>query len=278
LNPVVIMLLALGLVALAGLLWWLLVTTEGVYLGRGVVVWLYDVYAGRYDRIKAYEPEYEHALLAVPIMQMIDPHRSPLVLDVATGTGRLPDALLNHVHFQGRVVGLDLSRRMLAVAADKMAADGERVAWLWGPAEKLPFADRTFDVVTCLESLEFMRDPARVLAEMARVLRPDGLLLITNRLGTWTMPGKLFSETELTAVLEGCGIGDVLVEPWQEDYQRVWGIKGGTAAPTGARPLAEVLHCPRCGTYFDGDWRCPGCGGTLNRDADGVWEINRLYR
>ncbi len=277
-NPVAIVLLALGLAALAGLLWWLLVTTEGVYLGRGVVVWLYDIYANRYDRIKAYEPEYEHALLAVPIMQMIAPHRSPLVLDVATGTGRLPDALLNHVHFQGRVVGVDLSRRMLAIAADKMAADGERVAWLWGPAEKLPFDDSAFDVVTCLESLEFMRQPSRVLAEMARVLRPGGVLLITNRIGTRTMPGKLYSEAELTAVLAGCGLDDVLVEPWQEDYQRVWGFKAGSGAPTGARPLAEVLRCSRCGAPFNEDWSCPGCGGALQRSADGVWEINRLYR
>jgi len=278
LNPVAVVLLALGLAALAGLLWWLLVTTEGVYLGRGVVVWLYDVYANRYDRIKAYEPEYEHALLAVPIMQMIAPHRSPLVLDVATGTGRLPDALLNHVHFQGRVVGVDLSRRMLAIAADKMAADGERVAWLWGPAEKLPFDDGAFDVVTCLESLEFMRQPSLVLAEMARVLRPGGVLLITNRIGTRTMPGKLFSEAKLTSVLAGCGLDDVLVEPWQEDYQRVWGFKAGSGAPTGARPLAEVLRCPRCAAPFNEDWRCPGCGGALQRGADGVWEINRLYR
>lgn len=276
-NPVVIVLAALGLAALAGLLWWLLVTTEGVYLSRGVVVWLYDRYASRYDRIKAYEPEYEHALLAVPIMQMIAPHQSPLVLDVATGTGRLPDALLNHMHFQGRVMGVDLSRKMLALAADKMAADGDRIAWLWGPAESLPFDAGTFDVVTCLESLEFMRDPARVLAEMVRVLRPGGLLLVTNRIGTRTMPGRLFSEAALTAELERCGIADVLIEPWQEDYQRVWGFKAGSGAPTGARPLAEVLRCPRCAAPFTTDWRCDGCGGALYRGDDGVWEINRLY-
>ena len=276
-NPLTVVLAVLGLAALAGFLWWLLVTTEGVYLGRGVVVWLYDRYASRYDRIKDYAPEYEHALLAVPIMQMIEPHRSPLVLDVATGTGRLPDALLNHVHFQGRVVGVDLSRKMLAIAADKMAADGDRVAWLWGPAESLPFDDGAFDIVTCLESLEFMRDPAQVLTEMARVLRPDGLLLITNRIGTRTMPGKLFSEAELTAVLQRCGIPDVLIEPWQEDYQRGWGTKAGNSSPTGARPLAEVLRCPCCAAPFDADWRCCECGGRLSRGADGVWEINRLY-
>ncbi len=43
--------------------WWLLITTEGVYLGRRVVIWLYDVYARRYDRIKQYDAGWEAATL-----------------------------------------------------------------------------------------------------------------------------------------------------------------------------------------------------------------------
>ena len=67
-----IVLIAVGIVAvLGGLLWWLLIYTEGVYLGQQVVIWLYDLYANRYDRIKEFQPEYEYALLADPIMAML---------------------------------------------------------------------------------------------------------------------------------------------------------------------------------------------------------------
>jgi ubiquinone/menaquinone biosynthesis C-methylase UbiE len=273
--------LALGAAALAALGWWLLIETEGVYLGRRVVVWLYDLYAGRYDQIKEYQPEYEHVLLARPIMEIIAPHRAPLVLDVAAGTGRLPLALLNHLSFQGRVIAADLSRKMLAQAAGRLAEAAGQADLLWCPAEQLPFPDDTFDVVTCLESLEFMSNQQRVIAELARVLRPGGLLLITNRINTRWMPGKLISEEALRHLLEAVSITDVVVEPWQEDYHRVWGSKTGTAPVTGARQMVEVLRCPRCAGYFHPDQatslRCDGCDRNVLIGVDGVVELFPHY-
>lgn len=264
-----------------GLLWWLLVTTEGVYLGRRVVIWLYDLYAGRYDKIKEFEPAYEHILLAQPILGYIAPHQSPLVLDVATGTGRLPDALLDHTHFHGRIIGVDLSRRMLEKAAEKLSTDGERVTLVWAPAEKLPFDDDTFDVVTCLESLEFMGNPIDVLGEIARVLRPGGLLLITNRINAAYMPGKVFTDEQLTKTLHDCDITDVEIEPWQEDYKRVWGMKDGDVLPIGARPSIEVLRCPKCGGCFvmehDHLWHCERNHHPLNIGQDGIVDLFPLY-
>lgn len=266
--------LAIGLVALG---WWLFISTEGVYLGRRVVVWLYDLYAERYDDVKNYYHEYEHLLLARPIMGAITPHKSPLVLDVATGTGRLPLALLNHSDFQGHVIGVDLSRRMLSVAAYKSQSYGERISLLWTPAEDLPFADSTFDVVACLESLEFMRNPQRVLGEMARVLRPGGVLLVTNRISTRLMPGKTWSSEQIRQILESLGMENVFFEVWQSDYDQVWGCKAGEASFTGARPLGEVLRCPCCKNSLmvrQGQaWTCARCRGTARVGADGVVEL-----
>ena len=238
-----IYILLLAIIIAIPVLWWLLVTTEGVYLGRRVVIWLYDLYADRYDNIKDNKPEYERLLLADPIMGMIAPHRSPLVLDVATGTGRLPLALIDHPVFQGRIIAVDLSYKMLKKAAQKIAHDG-RVSLLHCPAETLPFPDNAFDVVSCLEALEFMSNPGAVIAEIVRVLRPGGLLLTTNRIATRLMPGKTFSNEDLAAMLAEHGIEDVIMEAWQVDYHRVWGMKAGDSPATGARPLAEVLHCP----------------------------------
>lgn len=264
-----LLLLGAAAAAIIALGWWLLIETEGVYLGRRVVIWLYDLYARRYDDIKQFHSEYDHMFLAQPIMESIAPVRAPLVLDVATGTARLPLALLHHAHFQGRVIGVDLSRRMLAIAAEKLqAAVGDQAATrtplLWSPAERLPFPDDTFDVVTCLEALEFMQRPEAVVGEIARVLRPGGLLLITNRISTRLMPGKTWSAKRVQAIVEAAGFEHVFVDYWQVDYDRVWGRKRGTSLPTLARPLAEVLRCPRCQaalleSHAD-RWRCPACG------------------
>ncbi len=266
--------LATTLVALG---WWLFISTEGVYLGRRVVIWLYDLYANRYDDVKNYYQEYEHLLLARPIMAAISPHKAPLVLDVATGTGRLPLALLNHEDFQGYVIGIDLSRQMLSIAAGKLQPYGERVSLIWSPAEDLPFADNTFDVVTCLESLEFMTDPTKVLGELARVLHPGGVLLVTNRIGTRLMPGKTWSREQLHHILKSLSIENVVFEVWQADYDQVWGLKAGDSPFTGARPLGEVLRCPRCkenAMVRQGDaWVCEHGKGAARIGRDGVIEL-----
>jgi len=259
-------------------LWYLLIKTEGVYLGRRTVVWLYDLYAGRYDRIKQYDPLIETVYLAQPILQRL-PTRAPLVLDVATGTGRLPLALLEQPSFQGRVVALDLSRRMLTQAAHKLAPFGERVYLLHHPAEALPFPDATFDLVTCLEALEFMMDARAVLRELVRVARPGGLLVLTNRQGldARLMPGHTFSHQDFIRLLQDeLGLCDVELLPWQLDYGIVYARKPGQSAPIGARSLEEVWRCARCGAVdwvpVRGGWRCLGCEAFAPRGADGVIE------
>lgn len=265
--------IALGIIALG---YWLLIASEGVYLGRRAVIWLYDLYAGRYDDIKHYSEEYDHMLLAQPIMADIAPIKTPLVLDVATGTARLPLALLRHPQFQGHVVGIDLSRRMLSHAAYKLGGD-RRVSLLWTPAETLPFPDSMFDVITCLEALEFMVNAKTVLSEIARVLRPGGLLLLTNRINTRLMPGKTWSNERMLKELETMGMTDVSIEVWQVDYNRVWGRKAGASAPTLARPLAEFLLCTNCRQALlvehDNSWDCPHCHFHATVTAGGVIEL-----
>ena len=272
LGLVILALLAVGLI---GLGWWLLIESEGVYLGRRVVVWLYDVYADRYDDIKHFRQEYDHMYLAQPILDRIAPQRAPLVLDVATGTGRMPLAYLRHAHFQGRVVGADLSRKMLGKAAAKLGNE-PRVTLLWTPAERLPFAADTFDVVTCLEALEFMARPEAALAECVRVLRPGGLLLVTNRINTRLMPGKTKSDEAMQTQLESLGMESVEPEYWQVDYNRVWGIKSGSSLPTGARALVEILRCPQCDALlqFEVDrYTCPSSHFSAPIAADRVVEM-----
>ena len=87
----------------AFLFWWLIIETEGVYLGRRVVVGLYDLYAHRYDRIKQFDEHADLTLIAQPILSYVAPQDDPLVLDVGTGAGRLPLIMARNARFRGHV-------------------------------------------------------------------------------------------------------------------------------------------------------------------------------
>jgi ubiquinone/menaquinone biosynthesis C-methylase UbiE len=269
--------LGIGLALLLALAWWLLIASEGVYLGRRVVIWLYDLYAHRYNDVKDYYPEYEQLYLAEPFLDALAPQVNPLVLDVATGTGRLPLALSLHPDFRGFTIGVDLSRQMLHHAINTLHPHEERAAFIHAPAENLPFPDHTFDAVTCLEALEFMVNPQAVLAELVRVLRPGGLLLITQRINTRLLPGKAWDEAQMLAALEACGVVNSDIEVWQMDYHKVWGTKAGASDPVGARPATAVTRCPRCATVawqIHGDeWLCETCKATYPVGSDGVLEF-----
>ena len=212
---------------LALLLYWLLITTEGVYLGRRVVVWLYDITAHKYDGIKEFEPDAEQFFLIRPLLVRLRQVPNPLVLDVATGTGRLPGFLLEAPTFNGRVVGLDASRKMLGFAAEKLRPFGHRASLVQQVADKLPFAANQFDLVTCLEALEFFPSDTAALQEMIRVLKPGGILLVTRRKGpdAKLFVGRYRNVPQFEAMLTGLGLAEVHTNPWQEDYDQVFGKK-----------------------------------------------------
>jgi ubiquinone/menaquinone biosynthesis C-methylase UbiE len=214
--------LALALFAL--LVWWLLFRTEGVYLGKRVVIWLYDLYATRYDAIVQLDDVDEHVYLAQPIMAKIHPQQHPLILDVASGTGRLPLALCQHARFEGQIISAELSKGMQRQAIQKIEQQHftEYVQFVRSDAHRLPFAEQTFDVVTCLEALEFFSEPVVALGEMHRVLKPGGLFLTTQRINEPLMPGRLWDQETMHQKLTAIGFEQISFDDWQIDYMQVW--------------------------------------------------------
>jgi len=99
------------------------------------------------------------------------------VLDLACGTGDLALATLAR-HPDAELTGLDPSRAMLAIAGEKAARRGARLALELGIAEELPFGDAAFDGVTIAFGLRNVPDRARALLEMARVTRPGGRVVV----------------------------------------------------------------------------------------------------
>lgn len=205
--------------------YWQLVVAEGAYLGRRIVTFLYDRFAPRYDGVKQFNPLSDALLLAAPILEH---NHNARVLDVATGTGRLPLALLLQPAFTGSVDALDASGAMLRVARSKLQVYGERVRFWQRDALTLPFPDAHFDVVTCLEALEFMPDWRAAARELLRVLKPDGMILISNRVGpdAWKLPGRTLPTPRFINELTALGATDLLTEEWLEDYDLVRGRKG----------------------------------------------------
>ncbi len=231
-----LVLLAVAVIALGAASYWLLILSEGVYLGERVVIWLYDLYASRYDRIKAWNAEDEIHYLANPFVASIGARRCPpLILDVAAGTGRLARAVeAAGLLPDARWVLLDGSRGMLAQARKHLDL-GERGHFLHHNACPLPFADDTFDVVACLEALEFTPHPEATLAELARVLRPGGLLVITNRVGSgvrW-LPGRTWSRESLYQHLREMNQQHISVRSTWVDYEWVSSVKKGVFQPPG---------------------------------------------
>lgn len=276
--------LGAGLLLGAALLYWQLELAEGAYLGPKVVVWLYDRFAPRYDATKKFNPVEEDWFLGRPLAQALAGIGSPLVLDVATGTGRLPLTLCRQPDFGGRVVALDLSRQMLHHAAHNLAALRDRVTLVWQDATCLPFPDAAFDAATCLEALEFLPDAHATLTEMVRVLRPGGILLTTNRIGgsaRW-LPGRTMGRDACIALLSRLGLEQVRVNAWQVDYDLVWAHKGGWSTRPAPATLAALLRCPHCATrpLTPGrqGWSCSRCGRWYPLAADGVIELNRPLR
>ena len=133
---------------------------------------------------------------------------------------------------------------MLERARRKVQAEcfAEYISLLHGDAGKLLFPDDCFDVVTCLETLEFLPDPRQALAEMIRVLRPGGLLLTTIRIDTRWMPNRTWSEARIRRELTALGMADIDFAIWQEDYSQVWARKSGESSARGADYLEDILQ------------------------------------
>ena len=131
------------------------------------------------------------------------------VLDVGCGTGVLACAAAERVGTKGRVVGLDPNEQMLAVARRKSAV----VTWQLGRAESLPFDDASFDAVVSQFALMFFESKPAAIAEMLRVLRPRGRLVIAVWDALERAPGYLVL-TELLRELFGSSVSSAMHAPF----------------------------------------------------------------
>jgi ubiquinone/menaquinone biosynthesis C-methylase UbiE/DNA-binding transcriptional ArsR family regulator len=111
-------------------------------------------------------------------LKLVDGRDLDTVVDLGTGTGRVLEVL---APIARQAIGIDLSREMLAVARANLEKAGLRNAQVrLGDVTSLPLADRIADLVTLHQVLHYLDDPGKALKEAARVLKPEGRVLVVD--------------------------------------------------------------------------------------------------
>ena len=120
----------------------------------------------------------ENELIERRLLELAGPANYKRIIDIGTGTGRMLSLFADRAE---RLDGVDLSHRMLTVARANLDRDGVPHAYVrQSDATNLPYQDDSADLVIIHQVLHFVDEPERIISEAARVLAPQGRLLIVD--------------------------------------------------------------------------------------------------
>src|SRR4028118_478236 len=139
---------------------------------------VYDSVAPKYDLMNDLMSAGLHRAWKAYTVLVADVRAGQQVLDIAGGTGDLALAFAAKVGTTGRVVHTDINEAMLRTGRDRLLDAGVHLPTLVCDGEKLPFPGGAFDLVSVAFGLRNMTHKDAALAEMCRVLRPGGKLLV----------------------------------------------------------------------------------------------------
>lgn len=160
------------------------------------------------------------------------------VLDVACGTGIAARAAAGAAGATGTVVGSDINRPMLDLAAQLSIETGDGIVWREASAMDLPFLDGEFDRVICQQGLQFFPDAVDGLTEMGRVAKTGGTVAVT----VWSpLADSPYFEAMYAMLIEFCDAHPDDMN-WSSDSREVlqWFAAGGLDAVTVERRIERV--------------------------------------
>ncbi len=149
------------------------------------VAGVFDSVAGRYDLMNDLMSAGLHRVWKRCLVERSAVRAGERVLDLAGGTGDLARLFARRVGPGGAVVLADINRNMLVHGRDRLLDAGAVVPMVQCDAEVLPFPSGSFDCVAIAFGLRNVTHKERALAEMARVLRPGGRLLVLEFSQVW---------------------------------------------------------------------------------------------
>lgn len=187
---------------------------------------------------------------AVPVADVARVRPGNQVLDAACGTGVVALELLRRVGPSGRVVGLDINPGMLNIARTK----SDNIVWREGDVERLPYRAGEFDAVTCQFGLMFFPDQAKAIAEMVRVLKPGGRLVVSVWDGLASSPGY-DDMVRLLDELFGKEIADALRAPFVLGDRHRFGqvLRSGGAQNIEIQTVPGVARFPSLERWVETD-------------------------
>jgi ubiquinone/menaquinone biosynthesis C-methylase UbiE len=166
---------------------------------------------------------------------------SEIVLDIACGTGEFERMVLSENPNQ-QIVGVDISEEMLAIAQQKLH-NYANVSFQAGSASALPFPDQSFDAIVSANAFHYFEDPVAALAEVKRVLKPNGKVVILDWCKDfllcrvcdialkWTDPAhqQCYTQDEFHDFLTSSGFN--IDASAKIRFGIVWGLMVATAVP-----------------------------------------------
>ncbi len=203
----------------------------------------YAKLAAEYDSRWSY---YVRATTDATIQRL--PDSLGVVLDIGCGTGALLSRLQN-TQAASQLAGVDASAEMLAIARDRLHPEVSlRKSW----AEELPFDDCTFDTIASCNMFHFIRRPDHALHEMFRVLRPGGMVVITDWCDDYLMcklcdiylrwfdPShfRMYGTSQCYKMLAGADARRVSIEKYK--ISTLWGLMTAIAYKSSASSTSET--------------------------------------
>ena len=142
------------------------------------VAQMFDTISGNYDSLNRVISFGIDIKWRKKVLQIVANKNPKTILDIATGTGDL--AILMTKTNAEKIIGLDISEGMLEVGKQKIANQNlsNRIEMVIGDSEKMPYQDNTFDAITVAFGVRNFETLEKGLAEILRVLKPNGVFVI----------------------------------------------------------------------------------------------------